>query len=111
MGIRKNKKIRSVDIEPTMLEGLRDPEEAAAYIMTCIEEKGKDRTRLLLRAIRDIAKAHGISTLAKGSEARRRALYKALSLEGNPTLETLEAILNDLGLTLDVRPLKKAVGD
>ena len=101
--------VKAVDISETLLTGLTDPKEAIAYIAACTEETGKDRLPCLLKALQDIAKAHGMSKLSHGSESRRRTLYKALSSEGNPRLETVESILNDLGLTFDVKPLKKAV--
>jgi len=102
-------KVKAVDIDDTLLAGLTDPKEATAYIAACTEETGKRRLPCLLKALQDIAKAHGMSRLSHGSESRRRTLYKALSSDGNPRLETVESILNDLGLTFDVKPLKKAI--
>ena len=113
MATRQNKKakvkIKAVDIEPTLLDGLTDPKEASAYIAACTEESGKHRLPCLLKALQDIAKAHGMTKLAHGSESRRRTLYKALSSDGNPRLETVESILNDLGLTFDIKPLKRVI--
>ena len=109
MAPRKIKKIKAVAIDETLLSGLTDPREASAYIAACTEETGKDRLPCLLKALQDIAKAHGMSKLSRGSESRRRTLYKALSADGNPRLGTVESILNDLGLTLNVTPLKKAI--
>ena len=103
------KKIKAVDINSTVTLALKDPEVAANYVRSCLEEKGKHRGPLLLNALMDVAKARGISNLAKGSETKRRMIYKALSEKANPSLHTLEAILENLGLTLDVRPLKKII--
>ncbi len=105
----KKKKIKAVAIDSTLIEKLKDAEVAAAYVRNCLEEKSKHRGALLLRALMDVAKARGIGTLAKGSETRRRMIYKALSEKANPSLHTLESILESLGLALDVRPLRKAV--
>lgn len=79
----------------------------AAYIRDCLKDTGRSRRRLLLRALMNVARARKISTLAEGSESRRRLTYKVLSEDGNPSLDTLESILNAMGLTLDVRPLNK----
>lgn len=105
---KRKQKVRAVSIESTVLEALADPEVAAAYIRDCLKETGPARRHLLLRALMNVARARGISTLAKGSQSRRRLIYKVLSDNGNPSISTLESILNALGLTIDVRPLKKA---
>lgn len=105
---RRKQKGHAVSIEPTVLEALADPEVAAAYIRNCLKETGRARRRLLLRALMNVARAQGISTLARGSESRRRLIYKVLSEDGNPGIVTLESILNSMGLAIDVRPLKKA---
>jgi len=105
---KRKRKVRAVSIEPTVLEALADPEVAAAYIRDCLKETGRARRRLLLRALMNVARAQKISSLAKGSESRRRLIYKVLSDDGNPSIDTLESILNTMGLTIDVRPLKKA---
>ena len=103
------KKIKAVAIDDTVTEKLKDPQVAAAYVRNCLEEKGKHRGALLLQALMDVAKARGIGNLAKGSESKRRMIYKALSQKANPSLNTLESILESLGLALDVRPLPKVI--
>ncbi|OFZ78688.1 MAG: putative addiction module antidote protein [Bdellovibrionales bacterium RIFOXYD1_FULL_53_11] len=105
----KQKKIKAVSVDSTVTKQLKDPEVAAAYVSSCLEERSKHRGALLLQALMDVAKARGISNLAKGSETKRRMIYKALSEKANPSLQTLEDILENLGLALDVRPLKKAI--
>jgi probable addiction module antidote protein len=111
---QKNKakkiKVKAVDIEPTLLESLTDPEVAAAYVSDCLGEKGKGRSKLLLAALMNVARSRGISALAKGSETKRRMIYKALSKGANPSVSTLESILEEMGLMLNVRPLKKVSG-
>ena len=99
--------VKAVDIEPILLESLVEPDVAAAYVSDCLAEKGKDRSKLLLAALMTVARAQGISKLAKGSETKRRMIYKALSEGSNPSVATLEAILENMGLTLDVKPLGK----
>ncbi len=103
------KKIKAVAIDATLAEKLKDPEVAAAYVQNCLEEKGKHRGAVLLQALLDVAKARGIGNMAKGSETKRRMIYKALSKKANPSLNTLESILESLGLALDVRPFRRVI--
>ena len=96
------------------LEQLKDPEEARAYLALALEdyEKEKDIDDFLL-AIRDVAEAQGgLTKLAQRTYLNRsktlgteQNLYKALSEEGNPRLETVGAILHALGFRLSVEPL------
>lgn len=104
----KNNSIKAVSVQDTLLSSLTDPELAAAYVANCLSETGKDRSKLLLAALMNVARAQGISKLAHGSETRRRMIYKTFAENSNPSLSTLESILEDMGLTLDVRPLKTA---
>lgn len=105
---KRVQQVRAVSIEPTVLAALTDPDVAAAYIQDCLKEPTHDHGRLLLRALMNVARAQKVRLLAKGSESRRRLIYKALSDDGNPSIHTLESILNEMGLTIDIRPLKKA---
>lgn len=59
-------------------------------------------------AIGDVARSKGISEIARKTGLGRQALYNALSENGNPTLETLTAVLDALGLELSVQPKKAA---
>lgn len=56
----------------------------------------------IARAIGDVARSKGMSEIAKATGLGRQALYAALSENGNPTLETLTAVLHALGLQLSV---------
>jgi probable addiction module antidote protein len=58
----------------------------------------------IARAIGDVARSKGMSEIARTTGLGRQALYNALSENGNPTLETLTAVLDALGLQLSVRP-------
>ena len=58
----------------------------------------------IARAIGDVARSKGMSEIARKSGLGRQALYNALSENGNPTLETLTAVLDALGLQLSVQP-------
>lgn len=59
--------------------------------------------RHIARALGDVARSKGMSEIARMTGLGRQALYTALSESGNPTLETLTAVLGALGLELTVR--------
>lgn len=54
-------------------------------------------------ALGDVARSKGMTEIAKATGLGRQALYNALSENGNPTLETLTAVLGALGLELSVQ--------
>ncbi len=86
-------------------EELRDPELAAAYLSAAMEEGS---TEQLLLALRAVAEANGgIATVADKSQLNRQTMYKILSADGNPTLTTLLAILQAIGITLTFTPQQK----
>lgn len=62
----------------------------------------------IAKAIGDIARSKGMTEIARTTGLGRQALYKALSESGNPTLGTLMAVLDALGLQLSVQPKKAA---
>lgn len=57
----------------------------------------------IARALGDIARSKGMTDIARSSGLGRQALYRALSEDGNPTLETLMGVLQALGLELTVQ--------
>ena len=59
-------------------------------------------------ALGDVARSKGMTEIARKTGLGRQALYNALSENGNPTLETLTAVLDALGLELSVQPKKAA---
>ena len=63
-------------------EHLRTPEEMAAYLEACLEEAGDDAA-FIARALGNIARAKGMSQIARDSGLSRESLYKALSGERN----------------------------
>lgn len=84
---------------------LRDPEYAAEYLAQVLAEK--DNTAFLI-ALKDVVEAGGgMGSLAGRVGLKRPSLYKILSKNGNPTLETLQEILKPLGLRVSVA-LKEA---
>ena len=78
-------------------EHLRTPEEMAAYLEACMEEADGDAA-FVAKALGDIARAKGIARVASDAGLSRESLYKALSGERNPTLNTVLRVIGALGL-------------
>jgi probable addiction module antidote protein len=82
-------------------ENLQDPEYAAEYLNAAIED-GDEKVFLL--ALRDVADARGISQVAAEANLNRESTYRMLSKQGNPSLSSLWAVLDTLGLRLHFEP-------
>jgi probable addiction module antidote protein len=83
-----------------LLESLRNPDEAAHYLNACLEDTDP---RVFLMALRDVADAHGgIRAISRETELNRESLYRMLSKSGNPSLDSLAAVLHACGLRLAV---------
>jgi len=80
-------------------EHLRTPEEMAAYLEACIEEADGDAA-FIAKALGDIARAQGMTQVAKDSGLSRESLYKALSGERSPSFDTILKVVTALGLKL-----------
>jgi len=91
-----------------LIEKLKDQEEAISYLNTALEEYEKDKnTNALLLALRTVAEARGgIGELAKKTNLNRQHLYRTLSKNGNPRIDTLDAVLNGLGFRFSIIPLE-----
>ncbi|KAB0267822.1 addiction module antidote protein [Microvirga brassicacearum] len=82
-------------------EHLESGEDVAAYLDAALEDGDP---RLVAAAIGDIARAKGMSQLARDTGLSRESLYRALSAEGNPEFGTVLKVLHALGLKLEARP-------
>lgn len=80
-------------------ELLRTPEEMAAYLDAWLDEAPDDAAGIA-RALGDIARAKGMSQVAKDAGVSRESLYRALSAEGNPSLATVLKVARALGVRL-----------
>ena len=78
---------------------LRTPEEMAAYLDAWLSEAPDDATGIA-RALGDLARAKGMTQVARDAGLSRESLYKALSDSGNPSLETVLKVAKALGLRL-----------
>jgi probable addiction module antidote protein len=93
---------RTKHYDQSLMESLKDPKEAVAYLNAHLEDDEADSEELFLMALRDVAKAHGFGEVAKSAELGRESLYKALSPDGNPKFSTLRSLLKAMGLKLSV---------
>lgn len=90
--------------DDAVVELLRaDPDFADEYLSTALDEVNQPGGReALLAALRHIAEAQGMATVADRAGIPRESLYRALSTKGNPTIKTLLAVINAAGLKLSV---------
>lgn len=80
-------------------EHLRTAEEMALYLDACIEESDGDAA-FIAKALGDIARAQGMSRVARDAGLSRESLYKALSGDRNPDFATVLKVARALGLRL-----------
>ncbi len=83
-------------------EHLQSDEDMAAYLEAALEEGDAS---LFAAALGDIARAKGMSQLARETGLGRESLYKALSPTGNPEFATILRVVSALGLQLHATPV------
>jgi len=79
---------------------LSSKEDIAAYLEAVFEDGDP---ALIAHALGEIARAEGMTHVAKAAGLSRESLYKALSSAGNPELATVLKVMKALGLTLTVK--------
>jgi probable addiction module antidote protein len=84
-----------------VVENLRSDEEIAAYLDAALED---GEPSVVAAALGDIARAKGMSQLARDTGLGRESLYRALSAEGNPEFATVMKVVKALGLKLSAQP-------
>ncbi len=97
----KQKKIKLIKWDSASY--LKTEEDIAAYFEACLEEAGDDPA-FISHALGVIARARGMSQLARDTGISREGLYRALSGEGNPEFATILKVIKALGLKLHARP-------
>lgn len=81
---------------------LDNDEVIAEYLNAALEDENPD---VFLRAIADVAKARGMSKLAKDAGLGRESLYKALAPGAKPRYDTILKLIRALGVELHAAPL------
>ena len=94
----------------SLIASLQDPNELQAYIKIAVEDYQETKDiKSLLVSLRNVAEAKGgMSKLAEKTNLNRQSLYKTLSLQGNPRLDTFETLLHELGFQLLIQPIDRA---
>ncbi|HRJ42989.1 MAG: putative addiction module antidote protein [Caldilineaceae bacterium] len=85
--------------EEGLLESLKDPLEAVAYLNAALEDGDQE---VFLLALRHVTEAFGMSEIVRDSTLNRENLYRMLSAQGNPQLSSLNTLLRSIGLRLAV---------
>lgn len=80
-------------------EYLKTDEDMADYLQACLDEAGADAA-FIAKALGTIARAKGMTQLARETGLGRESLYKALSGEGNPSFATILKVMSALGIKL-----------
>lgn len=80
-------------------EQLRTPQEMAAYLDAWLVEAPED-AQGIARALGQIARAKGMSQVARDAGLSRESLYKALGENGNPSFATVLKVARALGVRL-----------
>jgi probable addiction module antidote protein len=88
-------------------ETLRTPDEMAAYLEACIEEADGDAA-FIAKALGDIARAQGMTQIARQTGLSRESLYKALSGDRSPSFDTVLKVMTALGLKFSAGVQEKA---
>ena len=78
-------------------EHLGSPEAQAEYLTAALETGDPS---FIADSLGVVARAHGMSQLARDTGLRRESLYKALSSEGNPEFATIMKVIQALGIQL-----------
>jgi probable addiction module antidote protein len=82
-----------------VVDYLTTSEDCAAYLDACIEESNGDAA-FIASALGNIARAKGMSQVARDAGLSRESLYKALSGERSPDFATILKVLRAVGIKL-----------
>lgn len=93
--------IKTRNYQDDLLEALKDSQEAAEYLNAALEDGDHE---VFLMALRNVAQARvgGMAKLADATGLNRESLYKMLSDQGNPELNSIALVLHALGLKISV---------
>jgi len=94
---KKTTKVRTLPYD--VVEFLSTPADRAAYLDAWLAEAPDDAAGIA-RALGDIARAKGMTQVARDAGLSRESLYKALSENGNPSFATVLKVAHALGLRL-----------
>ena len=87
--------------QASLIRSLKNPQNAAHYLNAAFEEND---LALCLLALSNVARAHGMSALARKVNLHRVSLHKMLSKKGNPEFQSIIKIAKASGLKLQFQP-------
>ncbi len=91
----------TIEFDSFLDEHLGDQDNAARLLNACLE----DEPEVFLKTVRDVIRANGgMTRVAEKTGLAREALYRAFSVNGNPSYTTISLVLAALGLRIAVEP-------
>lgn len=100
----------STDYREALIETLRGNEEEQMLYLKATLEDNWDAPEAFLLSLKTIAEVRGFKNFAEEAGLSRESLYRTLSADGNPKLDTVFKMLHALGMRLTVEPIEKKVG-
>ena len=98
-------KKKTTTYQEDLIEALKDPREAAAYLNAAMEEGDRE---LFLLALRNVAEAHGgMAAVSEKAKLNRESMYRMLSKKGNPEIKSILTLLHSMGLKMSIEPKMK----
>jgi probable addiction module antidote protein len=93
---------KTTTYQEDLIETLKDPREAAAYLNAAMEEGDRE---LFLLALRNVAEANGgMAAVSEKSKLNRESMYRMLSKKGNPEIKSILTLLHSMGLKMSIEP-------
>lgn len=89
---------KSIPFRQVLLNQLANPEVAKHYLNEALDESPES----FLEALKTVAQARQMAKVAKDAGIQRETLYRSLSVQGNPTFDTLSSILKAVGLKINI---------
>ncbi len=89
-------------------EYLDTPEAIAEYLTEALES---DDIGFIMRAIGTVARARGMTQVAREAGVSRENLYRSLSGDTNPEFDTIRRVLTALGVKLQAEPIESDQDD
>jgi len=96
---------KTTSYQENLIEALRDPREAAAYLNAAMEEGDRE---LFLLAMRNVTEAHGgMAAVSAKAKLNRESMFRMLSKKGSPEIKSIMTLLHSMGLKLSIEPKVK----
>jgi probable addiction module antidote protein len=100
---------KTISSRHDVAEHLRTPEEMAAYLEVSLEEADGDAA-FVAKALGDLARAKGMTQVARDAGLSRESLHKALSGDRSPAFDTILKVVGALGLQLHAVATEPSMG-